>query len=215
MLFFESNRLGEATVEVESHAGQHSHPKQPSEGGAGVMKPLLVMAGLGAMALRDPERRKKAISMARDGATQVKARLSKQEKPDSGYDPPPTGRGYSGTSTVGSTPRPGATAATPAFGASAPAALATRQRTPREEAIVREVTLAFPAMNLIVTPIAVHNLEGGETETLRFTLDETASSDLELGRLERSTEPESTLADELISDLRTQLPPDTGNPPTK
>ena len=65
------------------------------------MKPLLVMAGLGAMALRDPERRKKAISMARDGATQVKARLSKQEKPDSGYDPPPAGRGYSATSTVG------------------------------------------------------------------------------------------------------------------
>jgi hypothetical protein len=216
VLYFESNRLGDAAVDVSAHTGQHSHPKMPSEGGGpGIVKPLLVMAGLGAMALRDEQRRKKALEVAREGATRVKTKLNEaRDKREGSGESQST---YGATSTVGGgNPRPAPVvdpSPGPPPGVAPEASTASptaEERKAREAAIVREVTLAFPTMDLRVTPMAVHNLSGDETETLRFTLDETASSDLELARIAHSAESDSTLANELISDLRTQLPPGAG-----
>ena len=61
-------------------------------------------------------------------------------------------------------------------------------------------------MNLRVSPISVHTLEGQEVQTLRFTLDETASSDVQLDTLARSGANEQDIAEEIIRDLRLQLP---------
>ena len=224
VLYFESNRLGDATVDVMEHMGQHSHSKRPSEGGASLVKPVLLLAGAGAMALRDKERREKAMAFAREGATRVKEnatrvkeKLNKQKDgPTTDFEYPTQAHNYGSTSTVGVRSAPAAERSPgppPGVAPEASASSATSEdRKSREEAIVREVTMAFPTMNLRVTPIAVHNLNGGETDTLRFTLDETASSDLEVARIAHSAEPDKSLAEELIQDLRTQLPPGAGQP---
>ena len=76
----------------------------------------------------------------------------------------------------------------------------------REAAIVKQVTEAFPRNNLRVSPVAVHTLEGREVETLRFTVDEMASSDVQVDRLSHAGTSESLVAEEIIRDLRLQLP---------
>jgi hypothetical protein len=172
------------------------------------------------MALRDKERREKVMEVTTKGMAQVKARM-KQKKQSTAEDVhmQPPNVGYSATSTF----VPPSTPATPAPPPAARPPSASFYEPPkapptqapkvtradlkaREDAVTAEVTKAFPAMNLRVSSVAVHTLEGKEAETLRFTLDETASSDVELEALARPATSESEIADEIIRDLRLQLP---------
>lgn len=238
VLYFESNRLGNAAVDVSAHAGQHSHAKMPGNGPGmiGLMKPLVMLAGIGAVALKDPERRKQAISMAREGATKARTMMKKQQSSAASYGPSSPVSGYSGSSTYTAptsvnppmpdpppmpmpspTPDPIPTpppmvnrTPTPVPAPSTQSGI--RDRSAREESVIGEVTAAFPTMNLRVSPVRVHKLEGGEVDTLRFTLDETASSDIDVDRMEHSAEAEEILARELIEDLRAQLPPEAFAP---
>jgi hypothetical protein len=89
--------------------------------------------------------------------------------------------------------------------------LSDRVITDVEREVIALITAAFPEHSLRTNAIGVHRLEGGEVATLRFTLDEVASSDLLLERLESTKEPPSALANEVIEELRSQLPP----PPEK
>lgn len=221
VLLYDHDRLGDAFVDVLAHTGQHSHPKRPSTGGQNLVKPLLMLAGIGAMAMRDKERREKVIAMTKKGVAEVKARVAKTKDDDSTEAPTPSS-GYSATSTFVSastppTPTPAQPRVTPppstfyeppkaAAPVSPTPAISAADRKAREEAVVREVTKAFPTMNLRVSPVAVHTLEGREVETLRFTLDEIASSDVQVDTLSRPTFSQEAIADEIIRDLRVQLP---------
>ena len=75
-----------------------------------------------------------------------------------------------------------------------------------EQEVVALVSRAFPERTLQVNAIGVHTLEGGEVATLRFTVDDAASSDLLLNRLEAPQEAAASLALELIEELQVQLP---------
>lgn len=84
--------------------------------------------------------------------------------------------------------------------------LSDRVITETEQDVVELVSRAFPERTLSVNAVGVHKLDGGEAGTLRFTLDEVASTDLLLERLETSRESASSLALEVIEALQTQLP---------
>ena len=189
LLRLDNDRLNDAAIDTAAHRGPHSHQEiVGASRGNGVSRPLLILAGAGLLALRDRERRQKALSAGRQGLEYVKSKVSRESQ-DSAHEEMVDSRpGYSTTNTFAS---PSTT---------------SRQRTRREEAVVEEVTQAFPDMTLSVTPVAVHKLEGGQVQTLRFTLDDMVSSDLELERLEHSREPERILAAKLIQELKSQLP---------
>jgi hypothetical protein len=85
--------------------------------------------------------------------------------------------------------------------------LSDRVVTETEQEVVDLVSRAFPQRTLQVNAIGVHTLEGQEVATLRFTLDDAASSDLLLDRLGKPQEAASSLALEVIEDLQAQLPP--------
>jgi hypothetical protein len=176
------------------------------------------------MALRDKERREKVMEVTTKGMAQVKARM-KQKRQGTAEDVQPPNVGYSATSTFvpPSTPATPAPPAPPAARPPAasfyeppkapptPAPKVTRaDLKAREDAVTAEVTKAFPAMNLRVSSVAVHTLEGKEAETLRFTLDETASSDVELEALARPAASEEAIARGIIEDLKLQLPEEAG-----
>ena len=78
--------------------------------------------------------------------------------------------------------------------------------TEREEAIIELLSRAFEGLMLDARMVDVHKLEGGLTATLRFTLGEEASADLERERIEASDESVEVLAAAVAEDLRTQLP---------
>jgi hypothetical protein len=78
--------------------------------------------------------------------------------------------------------------------------------TEREEAILEQLTNAFRGRMLDWRIVDVHKQEGGMVATLRFTLDEVASADLERERIEASGESIEALAGALADDLRTQMP---------
>ena len=58
--------------------------------------------------------------------------------------------------------------------------------TEREEAIIGFLTSTFKSRLLDYRIVDVHKQEGGLVATLRFTLDEVASADLERERIEAS-----------------------------
>jgi hypothetical protein len=249
VLLYDHNRLDDAFVDVLTHTGAHSHPKQPKQAGGSVMtlgKPLMMLAGGAFWVLRDKERREKAMQLVSEVKTQVQQKRQQAKGGASDHEATP---GYSATSTfvppstpptptpaTARTPEPPRTASSPppaSTSAWAPAAApsphitstpstpSTASSTPvsrtqpevpeadikaREEAIVKQVTEAFPANDLRVSPVAVHTLEGREVETLRFTVDEMASSDVQLERLARESTSPSAVAEEIIRDLRLQLP---------
>jgi len=60
-------------------------------------------------------------------------------------------------------------------------------------------------MDLRANTIDVHKLEGGMQSTVRFTLDEPASADLERDRIAASDETAEALAETVARDLRSQL----------
>jgi hypothetical protein len=185
-----------------------------------------MLVGISAMAMRDKERREKVMELTKKGMTQVKARM-KQKKQDTEEDVhvQPPNVGYSATSTFvpPSTPAtpapppppaarpPAASFYEPPKAPSAPPPSVTRaDLKAREDAVTAEVTKAFPAMNLRVSSVAVHTLDGKEAETLRFTLDEIASSDVELDALARPAASEEAIARGIIEDLKLQLPEEAG-----
>ena len=68
-------------------------------------------------------------------------------------------------------------------------------------------TPIYQTSTYVQDAVGVHKADGNEVGTLRISVDERASSDIELNRLETSTESAEVLAHELIMDLRSQLPP--------
>jgi hypothetical protein len=227
VLLYDSDRLDDAFVDVLNHSGAHSHPKQSSPGGASLLKPLFMLGGIGLWALRDKDRREKVFELSKKAAVQLKTKMKRKD--DAGEAPWQSSEstpGYSATSTF--TPSAAPTPPPPAAHVPAPppvasppsptlthppspprqteSAISSEERDSREAAVIEEVTKAFPAMNLRVSPISVHTLEGQEVQTLRFTLDETASSDVQLDTLARSGANEQDIAEEIIRDLRLQLP---------
>ena len=82
-----------------------------------------------------------------------------------------------------------------------------RPLTTKEEAVVARVTQAFPERDLRVAPMTVHRQDGGDSDTLRFTLDEAYSTDIKRDRLERAGESPEAVAEEIIVEIREGLPP--------
>jgi hypothetical protein len=77
--------------------------------------------------------------------------------------------------------------------------------TEKEGEITALLTLAFEGMDLRANTIDVHKLEGGMHSTVRFTVDERASADLERDRIATSGESAEALAEIVAQDLRGQL----------
>jgi hypothetical protein len=102
--------------------------------------------------------------------------------------------------------RPGSTRTTTgtevAGATEAPAEGATPDR---EQAIIARVAAAFSGMMLDARAVDVHTLEGGLSPTLRFTLNEAASTDLPRDRITANEESVEELADEVIAELRRQV----------
>ena len=78
--------------------------------------------------------------------------------------------------------------------------------TDREDAVVSLVTRAAGPMLVDWRVVAVHKLEGGEVATLRFNLNDSASTDLERGRIESGNETPEQLASVVIDELKRQMP---------
>jgi hypothetical protein len=76
--------------------------------------------------------------------------------------------------------------------------------TEKEGEITALLTVAFEGMDLRANTIDVHKLEGGMHSTVRFTVDERASADLERERI-ASGETAEALAEIVAQDLREQL----------
>ena len=78
-------------------------------------------------------------------------------------------------------------------------------QTAREEELVRILTARFPGRLLEARIISVHKLEGGEVSTLRFTVDEASSTDLDREQIASWEGSEEQLADEVARELQEQL----------
>jgi hypothetical protein len=78
--------------------------------------------------------------------------------------------------------------------------------TERENAVISLVSQATGGMLLETRLVDVHKLEGGETATLRFNLNEGPSTDLERARIESGGETPEQLASVVIAELKRQLP---------
>jgi hypothetical protein len=81
----------------------------------------------------------------------------------------------------------------------------TSEFSEKEGEIAALLTVAFEGMDLRANTIDVHKLEGGMQSTVRFTLDERASADLERDRIATSGETVEALAETVARDLRSQL----------
>ena len=77
--------------------------------------------------------------------------------------------------------------------------------TTREDEVVRILTATFPGRFLEARVVSVHKLEGGEVATLRFTVDEAFSADLERDRIATWRGSEEELAAEAAHELQGQL----------
>jgi hypothetical protein len=77
--------------------------------------------------------------------------------------------------------------------------------TEREQEIIDHVIRALPQHLVSAKPVNVHTLDGGESATLRFTMDELSSTDLKRERIASSSEPLDALANEVCRDLLQQV----------
>ena len=75
--------------------------------------------------------------------------------------------------------------------------------TEREEALIELLSRSFAGRMLDARVVDVHKQEGGLASTLRFTLDDEASADLERERIETSDESVEALAAAVAAHLRT------------
>jgi hypothetical protein len=188
-----------------------------------------------AMAYRDDQKRKELMSKAKGVADKAKTQLnnvkSKQNGNGSSHwtsptsmspastpsssmshpsmmdtpDVPPAASSTSASSRANPT-KPAASTSTPSTQAFSTMDMSDRTITMTETEITAEVTRAFPESTVRANAIGVHRGDGGEVGTLRFTVDEKASSDIDLSRLESPNASAEVLAQELITDLRSQLP---------
>ena len=83
--------------------------------------------------------------------------------------------------------------------------MASLSFTGQERAVIELVSRACGGMILETARVDVHNLEGGTVPTLRFTLEERASTDLALGRIASGEESAETLASGVVAELRKQM----------
>lgn len=77
----------------------------------------------------------------------------------------------------------------------------------QEQEIIDLVVHALPQHLVIVQPINVHTLEGGESSTLRFTANDISSADLKRERIATGSESSESLARLVEADLLQQLGP--------
>ena len=77
----------------------------------------------------------------------------------------------------------------------------------KEEAVIALVTRACAGRDLQTTRVDVRKLEGDAVPTLRFTLDDRASTDLERERIATSDESVEALASIVVAELRRQAGP--------
>ena len=161
-------------------------------------------------ALRDKDRRRKLFGSVRSLFGEARGQVS-QRKTSTSWSAGSNGIGTSTGFTPGRTPETNPSSLkdidppdTPPFSS---LDLSERSVSALERDVAALVTVAFPDRDLKMNAIAVHKTEGGEVGTLRFTVDDMASSDLELARLEKPMQSAETLASEVIEDLREQLKP--------
>ena len=77
----------------------------------------------------------------------------------------------------------------------------TADFTERENAIIGLLSQRYAERSLDARIVTVTKLEGGEAQTLRFTLDDTSSTDLERSRVAERNEAVEALAAEIASEL--------------
>jgi hypothetical protein len=75
----------------------------------------------------------------------------------------------------------------------------------QEAAVIDLVERACAGLNLEITSVDVHKLEGGTSPTLRFNLEDRASTDLERSRIAAGEESAEALASLVVEDLRKQM----------
>ena len=191
----------------------------PKQGGKsmGVLSGMARLALLGmiakaAFAYRDERKRKELISKARSFADKAKTEIKKAKPGQNGGGPNWT---PSQSQSLVSTPDlPSTRAGNPPVSAtSVPGTqpfssldLSDRTVSATEIAVIAEVTRAFPERSVRTDAVAVHADDGREIGTLRFTVDERASTDIQLTRLDAEGESPELLAQEVITDLKAQLP---------
>jgi hypothetical protein len=83
--------------------------------------------------------------------------------------------------------------------------MASLSFTDQERAVIEIVSRACQGMILETSKVDVHTLEGGTVSTLRFTLEERASTDVELARIASGQEAADALASGVVAELRKQM----------
>jgi hypothetical protein len=73
--------------------------------------------------------------------------------------------------------------------------------TEREEEIIALLSQRYIEHNLDARIVTVNKLEGGQTPTLRFTLNDVSSTDMERERIANTATPVDDLAREIILEL--------------
>ena len=206
--------IEEKEVRLRSDYDYLGGPKQGKSKGvvSGMARlALLGMVAKAAYAYRDESKRKELVSKAKDIADKARTEINKAKSKHNGgtstWTPP-----VSMTSTPDIPPSANAggpqvastsTPSTPAFSS---LDLSDRTVSATEIEVIAEVTRAFPESSVRADAIAVHSENGQEIGTLRFTVDEQASTDIELSRLQAPSGSPELLAQEVITDLRAQLP---------
>ncbi len=180
---------------------------------------ILGMIAKAAYAYRDESKRKELASKAKGIADKAKTELdraktelnkakSKRNGGTSMWTPPSSMTSSPDLPSMSNTGNPPmSSTSTPSTTPFSSLDLSDRTVSATEIEVIAEVTRAFPDSSVRADAIAVHSGDGREIGTLRFTVDEQASTDIELSRLQTpsGSSPE-LLAQEVITDLRAQLP---------
>jgi hypothetical protein len=197
----------------------------PKRGGKsmGIVSTMARLAFIGliakaVMSYRDKSKREELKSKAKGVTDKAKAELNKVKSKQSsngmnGWTPPasmtstpdvpPTSTSTSRNATSN---RPMSADSTPDTRPFSSLDLSDRTVSATEIEVIAEVTRAFPENTVRADAVGVHTDDGREIGTLRFTVDEQASTDIELSRLETPSSSAELLAQEVITDLRAQLP---------
>jgi hypothetical protein len=83
--------------------------------------------------------------------------------------------------------------------------MASLSFTDLERAVIELVSRACQGMNLETSRVDVHKLEGGTAPTLRFTLEGTASTDVECDRIASGEESPEAMASAVVAELSKQM----------
>ena len=172
---------------------------------------LLGMVAKAAYAYRDEGKRKELVSKAKGIADKAKSEINKAKSKHNGgastWTAPPSMTGSPDLPPSASAGGPQvASTSTPSTTPFSSLDLSDRTVSATEIEVIAEVTRAFPESSVRADAVAVHAADGREIGTLRFTVDEQASTDVDLGRLQAPGASPEMLAQEVITDLRAQLP---------